>query len=70
MLCDVARYSDYESYAARDMVLDANLDAQAAVAYRRMLERVFPHDQVEVEARVITLEMVLDLHRDELEDAD
>jgi hypothetical protein len=70
VLCDVARHSDYESYAARDMVLDAGLDAQAGVVYRRMLERIFPHDQMEVNARVITLEVALDLHRDELEDAD
>jgi hypothetical protein len=70
VLCDIARYSDYESYKARDMVLDANLDAQAAVAYRRMLKRIFPRDPVEVDGRVITLEMALDLHRDEMGDAD
>ncbi len=70
VLCDIARYSDYESYAARDMVLHQSLDTLASVAYRRMLQRVLPRSKVDVDARVITLEVALQLHRNELEGAD
>ena len=70
VLCDVARYSDIKLYEKGQMVLDAQRDGQMSDVYRRMLERVFPAEPTEVEGRVIALEVALDLHRDELDEAD